>query len=115
VAVDDSRMILNIYKATLHELGFEPVLFEFPATAIEWLQKEKPAMVLTDLNMPEISGVMLAAEIRKSYTPKDLPIIMVTTQNEANDNDAAFAAGVNKVIQKPFNAKSLKLVMSEFL
>jgi len=34
---------------------------------------------------------------------------------EANDNDAAFAAGVNKVIQKPFNAKSLKLVMSEFL
>lgn len=115
VAVDDSRMILNIYKATLHELGFEPVLFEFPATAIEWLQKERPAMVLTDLNMPEITGVMLTAEIRKSYTPKDLPIIMVTTQNEANDNDAAYAAGVNKVIQKPFDAESLKLAMSEYL
>jgi CheY-like chemotaxis protein len=115
VAVDDSRMILNIYKATLHELGYEPVLFEFPATAIEWLQKEKPAMVLTDLNMPDITGVMLSKEIRKKYTPKELPIIMVTTQNEANDNDAAFSAGVNKVIQKPFNAESLKLAMSEFL
>ncbi len=115
VAVDDSRMILNIYKATLHELGFEPVLFEFPASAIEWLQNEKPAMVLTDLNMPEITGVMMAAEIRKTYTPKELPIIMVTTQNEANDNDAAYVAGVNKVIQKPFNAKSLKEAMSEYL
>lgn len=115
VAVDDSRMILNIYKATLHELGFEPVLFEFPATAIEWLQKEKPAIVLTDLNMPEITGVMMAAEIRKTYTPKELPIIMVTTQNEANDNDAAYTAGINKVIQKPFNAKLLKEAMAEYL
>ena len=115
VAVDDSRMILSIYKSTLHELGFEPVLFEFPATAIEWLQKEKPAMVLTDLNMPEITGIMMSAEIRKKYTPKELPIIMVTTQNETNDHDAAYIAGVNKVIQKPFNAKSLKAAMGEYL
>lgn len=115
VAVDDSRMILNIYKATLHELGFEPILFEFPASAIEWLQKEKPAMVLTDLNMPEITGVMLAEAIRKTYSPKDLPIIMVTTQNEANDTDAAYRVGVNKVIQKPFNAESLKVAMDEYL
>lgn len=115
VAVDDSRMILSIYKATLHELGFEPVLFEFPATAIEWLQKEKPAMVLTDLNMPDISGVQLAAEIRKKYSSTELPIIMVTTQNEANDNEAAHKAGIDKIIQKPFNVKSLQAAMEEYL
>ena len=115
VAVDDSRMILNIYKATLHELGFEPVLFEFPATAIEWLQKEKPAMVLTDLNMPDISGVQLASEIRKKYSSKELPIIMVTTQNEKNDNEAAREAGVDKIMQKPFNAEILKAAMDEYL
>ncbi len=115
VAVDDSRMILNIYKATLHELGFEPVLFEFPATAIEWLQKEKPAMLLTDLNMPEISGVQLTAEIRKKYSSEELPIIMVTTQNEANDNEAAYKAGVDKIMQKPFNAEILKAAMDEYL
>ncbi|MEA3469629.1 MAG: HEAT repeat domain-containing protein [Thermodesulfobacteriota bacterium] len=115
VAVDDSRMILNIYKATLHELGFEPVLFEFPATAIEWLQKEKPAMLLTDLNMPEISGVQLTDEIRKKYSSEELPIIMVTTQNEANDNEAAYEAGVDKIMQKPFNAEILKAAMDEYL
>jgi CheY-like chemotaxis protein len=115
VAVDDSRMILNIYKATLHELGYEPVLFEFPASALEWLEKEKPVMVLTDLNMPEITGVDLTAKIRKKYSPAELPVIMVTTQNEANDNKAAFIAGVNKIIQKPFNAASLKAAMAEFI
>lgn len=115
VAVDDSRMILNIYKATLHELGYDPVLFEFPASALEWLGKTKPAMVLTDLNMPEITGVDLAAKIREKYSVSELPVIMVTTQNEAQDNKAAFAAGVNKIIQKPFNAASLKAAMSEFI
>ncbi|MDZ7616944.1 MAG: HEAT repeat domain-containing protein, partial [Patescibacteria group bacterium] len=74
-AVDDSRMILNIYKATLHELGFEPVLFEFPAGALEWIAKEKPTLVLTDLNMPEISGIELTARIRNLYSREELPVI----------------------------------------
>jgi CheY-like chemotaxis protein len=115
VAVDDSRMILNIYKATLHELGFEPVLFEFPASALEWLQAEKPLMVLTDLNMPKITGIQLTKKIREKYTDKLLPIIMVTTQNESQDNEAAYAAGVNAIVHKPFNSKSLAAAMNELL
>lgn len=115
VAVDDSRMILNIYKATLHELGYDPVLFEFPASALEWLKEEKPLMVLTDLNMPEITGVQLTGKIRESYSAEELPIIMVTTQNEAKDNDAAYEAGVNSIVHKPFNAESLGKAMSALL
>lgn len=115
VAVDDSRMILNIYKATLYELGYEPVLFEFPASAIEWLQNEKPAIVLTDLNMPDITGVELVKKIRERYPAETLPIIMVTTQNESQDNEAAMAAGVNAILHKPFNAKSLGTIMEKLL
>jgi CheY-like chemotaxis protein len=107
VAVDDSRMILNIYKATLHELGYDPVLFEFPASAIEWLATEKPLMVLTDLNMPDITGIQLTEKIRKRYTSKLLPIIMVTTQNESKDNEDAHMAGVDSILHKPFNAATL--------
>lgn len=115
VAVDDSRMILNIYKATLYELGYEPVLFEFPASAIEWLQNEKPAIVLTDLNMPDITGIELVRKVRERYSAKTLPIIMVTTQNESQDNEAAMAAGVNAILHKPFNAKSLGTAMEKLL
>lgn len=115
VAVDDSRMILNIYKATLHELGYEPVLFEFPASALEWLAEEKPLMVLTDLNMPDITGVQLTEKIREKYSRELLPIIMVTTQNEATDNESAKSAGVNAILHKPFNAKSLGEAMDKEL
>lgn len=72
-------------------------------------------MVLTDLNMPDITGVQLTEEIRKKYTGEELPVIMVTTQNEANDNEAAQKAGINKIINKPFNAASLKQAMDEFI
>lgn len=115
VAVDDSRMILNIYKATLHELGYDPVLFEFPVSALEWLRTEKPLIVLTDLNMPDMSGIQLSEKIREKYTAKILPIIMVTTQNESQDNDAAMAAGVNAILHKPFNGKSLGAAMDRIL
>ena len=115
VAVDDSRMILNIYKATLHELGYDPVLFEFPASALEWLQTEKPLMVLTDLNMPHITGIQLAKRIREKYTEKLLPIIMVTTQNEHQDNEEAYTAGVNAIVHKPFNSKSLSAAIGRLL
>jgi len=114
-AVDDSRMILNIYKATLHELGFEPVLFEFPAGALEWLATEKPALVLTDLNMPEISGIQLTEEIRKKYSSEELPVIMVTTQSDTQDHDAAAKAGVDDILIKPFNPASLKEAMGKFI
>ena len=115
VAVDDSRMILNIYKSTLHDLGYEPVLFEFPASAVEWLENEKPLMVLTDLNMPVMTGIQLTAKIRKKYPKNVLPILMVTTQNEKNDNSAAEAAGVTDILNKPFTAKSLGEAMDKVL
>lgn len=114
-AVDDSRMILNIYKATLHELGFDPVLFEFPAGALEWITREKPALVLTDLNMPEISGIELTEGIRKVYSPEELPVIMVTTQSDIHDHEAAAAAGVNNILIKPFNADSLRAAMGKYI
>ncbi len=110
-AVDDSKMILNIYRSVLHNLCCEPVLFEFPADAIKRLQEEKPDLIFTDLNMPEISGVELTKAARKLYPKETLPIIMVTTQNECQDNEAAIKAGINAILNKPFNEKMLQAAM----
>ncbi|WP_291322177.1 HEAT repeat domain-containing protein [Desulfonatronospira sp.] len=111
LAVDDSKMILKIYKSTLYELGFEPVLFEYPAEALEWLQKNKPEAVFTDLNMPEITGIEFIGRARELYPEQGLPIIMVTTQNEVQDNERARQAGVSDITFKPFTAESLKLAL----
>ncbi|MEA3241430.1 MAG: response regulator [Pseudomonadota bacterium] len=112
-AVDDSRMILKIYQNILYELGYEPVIFEFPAAALEWLEKEKPAVLFTDLNMPEITGVELIEKVRQLYAKEELSIIMVTTQNEMQDNEAALAAGVNDILAKPFTAETLQAAIEK--
>ena len=113
-AVDDSRMILSLYKNTLHELGVEPVAFEFPAAAIDWLQKEKPDIIFTDLNMPEITGIELTRRIRTIYSEQELPVVMVTTQSDAGDHEAAKAAGVSAIIIKPFDKAALKRCLEAF-
>ena len=113
-AVDDSKMILNIYRTVLHNLGCSSRLFEFPSEAIKQIWKEKPDIILTDLNMPDITGIDLTGEVRKLFNDEELPIVMVTTQDEARDNDAAYSAGVNSILQKPFTESQIKDVLAEF-
>ena len=110
-AVDDSKMILNIYRGILHSLGCEPVLFEFPADALKEIKADPPDFIFTDLNMPHINGIELIRQVRQQFDQNALPIVMVTTQNETQDNEAAHAAGVNAILHKPFTAESLGKVL----
>jgi CheY-like chemotaxis protein len=113
-AVDDSKMILNIYRTVLYNLGCESHLFEFPAKALERIQIDAPDVVLTDLNMPDITGIDFTKEVRRWYGNGELPVIMVTTQNEGPDDKAAFAAGVNDIIHKPFTETQIGKALAKF-
>ncbi|MGL1933427.1 MAG: response regulator [Fibrobacterales bacterium] len=113
-AVDDSRMILNIYRSALHKLGFECKLFEFPETVLQQVESDRPKLIFTDLNMPVYSGIDLTKELRKTYTKDELPIVMVTTQSDIQDKNAATDAGVNIVLNKPFTPDDLKEALNQF-
>ncbi|BBO78261.1 hypothetical protein DSCW_56780 [Desulfosarcina widdelii] len=112
-AVDDSKMILNIYRSILHSLGCESTLFEFPAEALQAIKDDPPDFIFTDLNMPHINGIELIREVRSQFDKDTLPIAMVTTQNESQDNQAAYDAGVNAILNKPFTAEDLGKVLKE--
>ena len=114
-AVDDSRMILNIYRSILHNMGCQPSIFEFPAEAIEQVREQKPDLIFTDLNMPAISGVDLTRAVRQWFPKEQLPIIMVTTQNECQDHETAYAAGITAILNKPFTEDMLKTAMEKHL
>jgi len=112
-AVDDSKMVLNIYRSIITELGFDVVLFSEPLKAISWLQEEKPDFLCTDLNMPGFTGIELIQAVRKKYSKEELPIVLVTTQNEAQDNKAAKEAGVSEIIYKPFDAGTISAIFEK--
>ena len=111
-AVDDSRMVLSIYRSVLNELGYDPELFHNPETALAWLACNPVQFLCTDLNMPEMTGIDLTRALRKLYDKNQLPIIMVTTQNDLRDSNDALAAGVNCIAAKPFDALSLQAAIT---
>jgi CheY-like chemotaxis protein/HEAT repeat protein len=113
-AVDNSKMILNIYRTVLYNLGCKSRLFEFPAKALQWVQNEKPDIILTDLIMPELTGIDFTKGVRRWYSNNELPIIMVTTQNETHAYKAAYAAGINDIIHKPFTETQIGKALAKF-
>ncbi len=113
-AVDDSRMILNIYRSSLHKLGYECKLFEFPETVLLQVEEDRPNLIFTDLNMPDYSGIDLTRLLREKYSKEELPIVMVTTQSDMQDKNAATEAGVNIVLNKPFKPEDLQNALDQF-
>ncbi len=124
IVVDDSKMMLKLYQNKLSALGFAPKSFHRPEDAIPAILSEKPDLVITDLNMPNISGLELTREVRKKFTRQDLPILMITTQSDFVEeksgdidvNDSILKkSGINKVLHKPFTDEEFKESVLTFI
>lgn len=122
--IDDSKMMLKLYQNKLTALGFTPVTFDKPENAIPQIITKKPDLVITDLNMPNISGLELTREIRKKYTRQDIPILMITTQSDFVEekegdikiNDSVLTkSGINKILHKPFTDEEFHKAVSQFI
>ena len=121
--IDDSKMMIKLYTNKLTALGITPVTFDRPEDAIPRIIKEKPDLVITDLNMPNISGLELTREIRKKYSRRQLPILMITTQSdfvEKKDGDISVndtiltKSGINKILHKPFTDEAFQKAIAAF-
>jgi CheY-like chemotaxis protein len=125
MAVDDSKTMLKIYLRMVHNMGFAIDAHEYPAKALMAAKADKPDLLITDLNMPEMNGVQLSQEIRKVYSSKQLPILMITTQSDiigqamsgkdAGSETAIQKAGIDLVLNKPFDAADLKNAINRLL
>ncbi len=117
IVVDDSKMMLRLYQNKLSGMGLSCRIFHQPAAAVSEILKTRPDLVITDLNMPGMSGLELTREIRKKYGPKDLPILMITTQSDfveekngdiSIDNALLTRSGINRILHKPFTDDAFK-------
>jgi len=107
--VDDQLTNLKVLMDTLEPLGCNVIAVKNGYEALE--QIEQPGridLVILDLMMPGLSGYEVCREIRKKYTLLELPVLMVTAAINQQDKVAAFAAGANDFLQKPFDSAELK-------
>lgn len=107
--VDDFSTMRRIIKNILRQLGYEN-LYEADdgTTALKVLQEEKIQFIISDWNMPTMSGIELLKKVRATESWKDLPFLMVTAEGQKENVIEAVRNKVSNYIVKPFTAETLK-------
>ena len=109
LVVDDSSTMRRIIINTLHKLGFvDTSEASNGREGIDRLMADPVDMVITDWNMPEMTGIEFLRHIRAEEKTKDLPVLMVTTNAAKDDIVQALRAGVSNYVVKPFTPDTLR-------
>ncbi|MBN2299325.1 MAG: chemotaxis response regulator CheY [Deltaproteobacteria bacterium] len=108
LVVDDFSTMRRIVKNILRQLNFNNIIeADDGSTALDVLQKEKIDMVVSDWNMPKMTGLELLKAIRSDDALKDIPFLMVTAEAQQENIIEAVKSGVSNYIVKPFTAETL--------
>lgn len=107
--VDDFSTMRRIIKNLLRDLGFTNTSeADDGQTALPMLKNGDFDFLVTDWNMPGMTGIELLKHVREDERLKDLPVLMVTAEAKRDQIVAAAQAGVNGYVVKPFTAAVLK-------
>ncbi|MGE3344239.1 MAG: response regulator [Vicinamibacterales bacterium] len=99
--VDDYRDALDIWDIYLSGFGFHVVTATNGADALALAEQQRPAVVVTDLELPGISGFDVARQLRAQPHTSTVPLIAVTGYSHVVNSDQAREAGFDRVIVKP--------------
>lgn len=106
--VDDFATMRKVIRNLLKQGGFENVAeAEDGAAALKLLKSQPVDFVISDWNMPNMSGLELLKAVRADEELKELPFLMVTAEALKDNVVAAVKAGVSNYIVKPFTAEVL--------
>jgi diguanylate cyclase (GGDEF)-like protein/PAS domain S-box-containing protein len=103
LVVDDEPMNRDLMARRLSKHGFNASLACNGKDALEWIKSHAVDLVLLDVQMPEMNGLEVLKEIRKTHSPAGLPVIMATGISSSEDIVAALAAGANDYVTKPID------------
>jgi chemosensory pili system protein ChpA (sensor histidine kinase/response regulator) len=107
LVVDDSITVRRVTQRLLQREGYRVSLAADGLQALERLQQERPAVVLSDIEMPRMDGFDLARNIRADSALAELPIIMITSRIAEKHRDYARTLGVNHYLGKPYSEEEL--------
>ena len=102
--VEDEARIVRTLRLYLERAGFEVTAVSDGKQAIPAFQKEKPTLVLLDLNLPQMDGLDICRDMRKLH---DVPIIMLTARIEETDRLIGLELGADDYITKPFSPREV--------
>lgn len=115
MVVDDDQDATALFEEVLKAEGYEPILLNESAKALQLAKEEKPALFILDLMMPDPDGFKLCRMLRKEPEFRNTPIIIVTALNDTDSRIVAIGAGANDYLTKPFRLDELYTSIKEQL
>ena len=107
ILVDDSETILQIEQMILSKLRYDLVTARDGAEAVAKALESNPELILLDVIMPKMGGFEALRRLRELDQTKTVPIVMVTTEAEAESIENGYLTGCNDYIVKPIDAGEL--------
>ncbi len=116
LVVDDFATMRRILKNILKQLGFTNIVeAEDGTTAWEILEEQSIDLIISDWNMPKMTGLDLLKKVRASSKHSKMPFLMVTAEAQKQNVIEAVQAGVSNYVVKPFTAEGIYDKLSKIL
>ena len=115
LTVDDSASMRQMVSFTLCKAGYEVTEAIDGKDGLAKATGAKFDLIITDLNMPNVDGIQLIATVRKTPGYSFVPILMLSTESQAEKKNAGRKAGATGWIVKPFNADQLVAVVQKLV
>lgn len=113
--VDDKSTIAKVIQVYIAEI-FDCVFFEDPIQAIAWLNNGNlPDLIISDINMPNMSGVEFLDYIKKNDLFKSIPFVILSSEDSTSQKIALLEKGADDYISKPFNPMELKARLKKII
>lgn len=104
--VDDDNLILLLLKQELEKQNLAIEAAADGAQAMKKMGVNRPDLVITDINMPEMGGLELLETVRESSQYKNIPVLCITGDNELETKQVAIGLGATGRVEKPFNPQT---------
>ena len=116
VIVDDHWVALNVLKRLVEKLPDSNVQrFTSAAEALDWCKQNEPALVIVDYEMPDLNGIEFTVRFRALEGRGDVPMLMVTANQDQGLREKALESGVNDFLNKPFDFADLQARVTKLL
>lgn len=116
LVVDDSSTTRSLIASQLSECGdYEIQEAATGFEALKMLPAGKVDLIITDINMPDINGLELISFVRENPIYHDIPTVIISTEDSAEDRKRGMELGAEEYIVKPFTAEELRVAVERVL
>jgi len=116
LVVEDIPDILNLLEATLKFKGYRVVTARNGEEALEALEKERPALIITDILMPKMDGYAFVQKLRLNPETRSISVVFLSaTYVTPEDKDFALSLGAARFMEKPIDTEDFLLTVAELV